>query len=96
MSNSQFWHRRLHHLSNKTLYFPSNNVSELCNSNSKPCLVCPLATQIPADVIRFKLISHIFYLINFVNYGLSAYRVYMVTLIVRDDRVTLFVAPIGY
>jgi hypothetical protein len=44
-STSQLWHRRLGHLSNKVLSFLSNNVSDFCSSDSKQCLVCPLAKQ---------------------------------------------------
>jgi hypothetical protein len=44
-STSQLWHRRLGHLSNKVLSYLSNNVSEICSSNSEQCLVCPLAKQ---------------------------------------------------
>jgi hypothetical protein len=44
-STSQLWHRRLGHLSNKVLSFLSNNVSNICSSDSKQCLVCPLTKQ---------------------------------------------------
>jgi transposase InsO family protein len=44
-STFQLWHRRLGHLSNKVLSFLSNNVSDICSSDSEQCLVCPLAKQ---------------------------------------------------
>jgi hypothetical protein len=41
-STSQLWHCRLGHLFNKIMSFLSNNVSEICSSDSEQCLVCPL------------------------------------------------------
>jgi hypothetical protein len=44
-STSQLWHRWLGHLSNKILSFLSNNLFEICCSDSEQCFVCPLAKE---------------------------------------------------
>jgi hypothetical protein len=56
-STSQLWHHSLGHLSNKVLSFLSNNVSEICSSDSEQCLVCPLAKQTHLQFLTSQISS---------------------------------------
>jgi hypothetical protein len=59
-STSQLWHRRLGHLSNKVLSFLSNNVSDICSSDSD------FALWLSKHVFLFQLVK--FLPLHLLNY----------------------------